>query len=186
MVVGKAMEDQAGGDGGAGAQEIPAPEGAGSREEPPGRTARVGERQRLVEEAAAGAGSRAGRAKLKNTQWWDEERQAESSRVGEGKHKKQGERESTGGHPVIDGKGDSSLSEAWTLRNSLKFTPTKLITPVMREKVRMKHEATLQPQHSREKRELVSPGLSPHHTGLGNAAPSLLLQSRLAMTDLVA
>lgn len=32
-------------------------------------------------------------AKLKNTQWWDEERLAESSRVGEGKHKKQGERE---------------------------------------------------------------------------------------------
>lgn len=32
-------------------------------------------------------------AKLKNTQWWDEERQAESSCVGEGKHKKQGERE---------------------------------------------------------------------------------------------
>lgn len=89
------MEDQAGGDGGAGAQEIPAPEGAGSMEEPPGRAARVGERQRLVEEAVAGVGSRAGGAKLKNVQWWDEERQAESSRVGEGKHKKQGERENT-------------------------------------------------------------------------------------------
>lgn len=44
-------------------QQIAEAKSAGSREEPPERTVRVGERQRLVEEAAAGSravGSRQG------------------------------------------------------------------------------------------------------------------------------